>query len=74
MMYGIESLGIGNLFVWAIGIIFLIIIIWVVVRAVTHKNKLNQHRFLSPLDILKSRYAKGEISKAEFEDKKTDVQ
>ena len=76
MMYGFNNslgMGNGNLLVWAIGLIFLVIIIWVVVKVVTHRNKLNHPDFMSPLDILKKRYAKGEISKSEFEEKKRDL-
>jgi putative membrane protein len=76
MMYGYNnSLGMenGNLIVWVIGLIFLVIIIWVVVKVVTHRKKLNHPDFMSPLDILKNRYAKGEISKSEFEEKKRDL-
>ena len=76
MMYEFNnSLGMenGNLLVWAIGLIFLVIIIWVVVKVVTHRNKLNHPDIMSPLDILKKRYAKGEISKSEFEEKKRDL-
>jgi putative membrane protein len=75
MMYGNNSLGMGygNWVDWLIGLIILIIIIWVVVKVVTHKHKRNLPGNITPLDILKSRYAKGEISKAEFEEKKRDV-
>ena len=56
-----------------IGLIIFIIIIGLVVKIVNQKNKLNKPNVKSTLDILKNRYAKGEISKTEFEEKKKDI-
>jgi putative membrane protein len=57
---------------WIIGIIFLIVIVWVIVRFI-NQGKIDQSRSKSPLDILKERYAKGEIDKEEFEQRKIDL-
>ena len=56
-----------------IGLIIFIIIIGLVVKIVNQKNKLNKPNVKSTLDILKNRYAKGEISKTEFEEIKKDI-
>jgi len=65
----------GMWFGWLISILALFLIIWIIVRfSVT-----NQHRqhfpppSESPLDILKKRYAKGEIDKEQFERIKKDL-
>jgi putative membrane protein len=57
---------------WIIGLILLIIIIWVIVRTF-NQGKMNQSESKSALDILKERYAKGEIDKEEFEKRKIDL-
>ena len=81
MMYGIyngyDGWGVGSMMgffgggvmmivFWALLIVF---IVWVV-REVSGKNS---HSNSNALDILKERYAKGEISKEEFESKKKDI-
>ncbi|MEX1014055.1 MAG: SHOCT domain-containing protein [Candidatus Paceibacterota bacterium] len=52
-----------------IGIIFLFI--WIV-KEITKSNS-NEKEDETPLKILKERYAKGEINKEEFEEKKKDI-
>jgi len=67
------GMGYGDWFGWIIGFIILITIIGLVVKVVNQKNKLNRPITKSPLDVLKDRYAKGEISKIEFEEKRSDI-
>ncbi|MFA5046705.1 MAG: SHOCT domain-containing protein [Paludibacter sp.] len=67
------GMGYGYWFVLILGLIILIIIIGLVVKVMNQKNKLNRPVAKSPLDVLKDRYAKGEISKVEFEEKKSDI-
>lgn len=62
--------GIG--FGWIFGIVILILIIWFVVR--TFNQGRTPAKSKSAFDILKERYAKGEIDEAEFEKKKKDLQ
>jgi len=65
--------GFGGMFM---GIIFLIVIgllVYFIVQAHKTKSQIpTQHE--SPLDILKRRYAKGEITKEEFERMKKDLE
>ena len=73
MVYGLGHgwfMGFG----WFFGVIFIVLIVWLVVRNVNQGG----HRYYPPqkntaLDILKERYARGEISKEEFEEKKKDI-
>ena len=77
MMYGIYNGygGYGNMMGWFEGgimmILFLVLaiifIVWIV-REISGKNSRS-----SALEILKERYAKGEIDKKEFEEKKKDL-
>ncbi len=66
MFHGIKGHGWGMSWDWIIGLLILIVMIWLVVRLVNQNNQ-------TPLDILKERYAKGEIDKTEFEERKKDI-
>ena len=63
-MMGFWGGGIMMLVVWVAIIIF---IVWIV-KEINGKNK-NSKSNGNALDILKERYAKGEINKQEFEEK-----
>ena len=67
-MMGFWGGGIMMLVVWVAIIIF---IVWIV-KEINGKNK-NSKSNGNALDILKERYAKGEIDKKEFEEKKKDL-
>ena len=67
-MMGFWGGGIMMLVVWVAIIIF---IVWIV-KEINGKNK-NSKSDSNVLDILKERYAKGEINKQEFEEKKKDL-
>ena len=64
--------GLMMIFFWAAFIVF---IVWIVreLGAGRHSETPTRHSH-SALDILKERYAKGEIEKSEFEAKKKDLQ
>lgn len=70
-MYGHEGfgMGFGMIWFWIIGIAFLILIIWLITRSINQNTTGSQAR--SALDILKERYARGEIDKEEFEEKRS---
>lgn len=59
---------------WIIGIIVLLVVIWVFIRAMNQTGGRNEPERKSSLDILKDRYARGDISREEFEEKKRDLQ
>jgi len=71
-MHFAGGMGIGMIWFWIIGLLFLGLIIWLVFRA-TDRNVRDYPGGKSSLDILKDRYARGEIEKEEFEQKKKDL-
>ncbi len=77
MMYGYGPYGqwgmmgtYGGIYMW---ILFLIILAFVVYLVVRWTKPAGAGTGESPLDILKKRYARGEITKDEFEQKKKDL-
>lgn len=78
MMNGMGSFGFGGMgFGWVFWIILLGVIIWAVIK-ITNNNRspYNIHHFAGgeALDILKKRYANGEITKEQFADMRRDLQ
>ena len=73
-MHGFGGMGFGMGFGWIIGLLVLAAIIWLVVRATnpnnTHEDS-NTNK--SALDILKVRYARGEINKSEYQEQKENL-
>ncbi len=65
MMGGIT----GGLMMLVSWVLFIIFIVWIV-REIRGKNS---HSSSNALEILKERYAKGEIDREEFEAKKKDL-
>ena len=75
MMNGMGGFGMG--FGWLFWIVILVLVIWAVIRLVNASQNRDVppvSREESPLDILKKRYARGEISQEEFERMKKDLQ
>ncbi len=78
--YGDYGWGAGDMMGWFGGgimmlvfwVLFIALIVWLV-REFGGKNSHALHSDSRALDILKERYAKGEIHKEEFESKKKDI-
>lgn len=60
----------GMWWVWLILIAVIIILVYLVNNS---RDKSSYSSSETPLDVLKKRYAKGEIDKQEFEEKKKDL-
>lgn len=67
MHYGFG--GYGMIIVW----IVIIAVIAILIKGFWGSTRSGESRSSTPLEILKKRYANGEISKAEFEEKKRDL-
>lgn len=68
-----HGTGFGMGWGWIIGLIIIGLIVWLVVRTTTHNTSPAAVSKDSALDVLKKRYARGEIDKDEFEEKKKDL-
>jgi len=68
-LYGM-SWGMGMGFGWIIGLIILIIMLWLITRGVNSGNPSSPQQSKSALETLKERYARGEIDKDEYLEKK----
>jgi putative membrane protein len=67
--------GYGGMFMWLIIIIVIAVIVYIVyTRNIGAAGGSLGGRRESPMDILKTRYAKGEISKEEFDQLKRDIE
>ena len=63
----------GMWFGWFFWLVVLVIVIWIGVKITKNSGKQNSAQTETPLEILKKRYAKGEISREEFEQMKRDI-
>jgi putative membrane protein len=66
--------GYGGMVMWLIFIIVIAVVVYLVYNRNIGAGGSLRGRHESPLDILKTRYAKGEISKEEFERLKRDLE
>lgn len=73
MMDGMNNFWeMGNGYGWIIGLVVLIVVLALIASAVSRK-KSSKQKYNSPHDILKIRYAKGEISKDEYDEKRNHI-
>lgn len=68
MYYGYMGLfgGLGMLVFWGL-------FIWLVIWLIRQNTSINQSSKDSPMDILKKRYAQGEITKKQFDEMKKEL-
>lgn len=72
--HGIAMGGISPIWVIIIAAVIIILLVWILTRTGTsERTKLEANKEDSPLDILKKRYAMGQITKDEFEEMKQDL-
>ena len=72
-MMGGYGYGYGGMFMWILFLILLGVVIYFIVQNTRSKNLEGQSRE-TPIDILKKRYAKGEITKEDFDRMKNELQ
>lgn len=74
-MWGYDhpmAFGFGGIFMWLFWIALIVVVVWLLKSVIS--GQANQApRDRSALEILEQRYAKGEIDKEEFEQKKRDL-
>lgn len=70
MHHGFEGMVFGMGWGWIVFLFILTAVIWLVVRVSNQNTRQNSPDNKSALDVLKDRYARGEIGKEEFEEKK----
>ena len=72
MMWDNVGMGFGGPFMWLFWIFLVIVIVWAL-KAVMGNSNSPPEMQKPALDILKERYAKGEIDEQEFEQKRKDL-
>ena len=73
MIHDFSMHGWGMGWGWLISLILIGIFIWVLIKVFIRTGQSKTTGSKNPLDILKERYAKGEINKEEFEERKKDL-
>ncbi len=72
-MMGEYGHGWGMGWWWIVGLIILIAVIWIVVKAMNRQSTTSQESKKTAREILDERYAQGKIDKAEYEKRKKDL-
>ena len=68
-----NAWGMGNGYTWIIILVVFIVIVGLIISGVSRRKNSNKTKYNSPQDILKIRYAKGEISKDEYDEKRRHI-
>ena len=58
---------------WFVWIPLVILIVWLIMR-LSNRESYSQNREESPMEILKKRYARGEVSEEEFQQQRKDLE
>jgi len=72
-MGGEGYMGFGGGFMWILWILIIVFIIWAV-KSTVMTNSSGQSNDETPQDILKKRFARGEIDEAEYERRRKELQ
>ena len=73
--HGIAMEGFSILWIVIIAVVIIILLVWILTRTGSSEHtRLEANKEDSPIDILKKRYAIGDITKEEFEEMKQDLQ
>ena len=70
--HGWGGMGFGG-WGWIFGLIVIVAFVWLIITVFNQNRGSNQSNSKSPLDILKERYARGEIDRDEFQKRKEDL-
>jgi putative membrane protein len=70
---GMMHFGFGGISMWILLLVIIGLVVYLVVRNQKKVSSGEHHEGVTPLDIVKKRYARGEISKEEFEQLKKDL-
>jgi putative membrane protein len=60
-------------FIWLLGIVIIVFVVWLLLKSLMQGSGHLYSRDKTAMDILKERYAKGDIDKEEFEQRKADL-
>lgn len=75
MMSGHDSwMGFGSGYMWLIWLLILVVVIWAVRTGLDNRRGSTDDTAESALDILKKRYASGEISDEEFHRRRDELE